>query len=405
MSRIVLASIAATGHVYPLLGVARTLVERGEEVLFLIPEHYREIARASGATVLTYPTTILPTGAPRRLNGFRMGHIPANLAREVLTAFPVLFEHLQRLRPAGVIHDSLTVAARLAAEAADIPTIRMNFSYCLGPHLNYYRDTEEGWIPGQLTTPETLAQFDSQLEPFFARQRLRPRTFHELVSEPAPLDLVPLSRTFHPHADRYPDHVHFVGPTLRADARPKIPMPELAVSRSQPLLLVSLGSVFTFQAAFFSTCIEALADLDAHVVLVVGDTLPEVLWADLSPNISVYRVVPQPELLARAEVFITHGGMGSVMEALLAGVPMLVVPQFPEQWLTGQRITELRAGWMLEREDVSVRTLRNALVSVRDNPSFRAQAVRLGEELRQCGGAARAADLIQGFLAGQEVSR
>lgn len=52
----------------------------------------------------------------------------------------------------------------------------------------------------------------------------------------------------------------------------------------------------------------------------------------------------QQEVLSRAAVFVTHGGSNSFHEAVLLKVPMVVVPFFGDQMLTGRRTEELGIG-------------------------------------------------------------
>ncbi|WP_242891911.1 glycosyltransferase [Actinomadura litoris] len=51
----------------------------------------------------------------------------------------------------------------------------------------------------------------------------------------------------------------------------------------------------------------------------------------LPANVEAHRHVPQPAVLAHTDVFVTHAGMNSTMEALAAAVPMVAVPHTPEQ--------------------------------------------------------------------------
>ncbi|MFD0473253.1 nucleotide disphospho-sugar-binding domain-containing protein [Nonomuraea thailandensis] len=87
----------------------------------------------------------------------------------------------------------------------------------------------------------------------------------------------------------------------------------------------------------------ALAPLGGTVVLATGGTDPAAL-DPLPDNVIARRFVPQTEVLERAALFVTHGGMNSVNEAMYAGVPMLVIPQGADQPLVARRVVQLGAG-------------------------------------------------------------
>ncbi len=94
------------------------------------------------------------------------------------------------------------------------------------------------------------------------------------------------------------------------------------------------------RAELLRTFATALAPLGGTVIISTGQTDPDALGplpADVLPR----RFVPQPEVPARAALFVTHGGMNSVNEAMYAGVPMLVVPQGADQPMTAARVVEL----------------------------------------------------------------
>jgi MGT family glycosyltransferase len=111
-----------------------------------------------------------------------------------------------------------------------------------------------------------------------------------------------------------------------------------------------------------------------------------------------HRSVPQPEVLARAALFVTHGGVNSVNEALYAGVPMLVVPQGADQPLVASHVVELGAGLSIRTEDVNVEVVRALAQRLLDEPRFRAAASTLQVAQRQAGGYPRAADELERYL-------
>src|SRR5690554_8228797 len=105
-----------------------------------------------------------------------------------------------------------------------------------------------------------------------------------------------------------------------------------------PLVVVSLGTLHSGGDDFFRSCIDAFAALPANVLRVVGRATDPADFQSPSSNIVVRAVVPLLAALRQAAVFVTHGGMNSVMEGLHFGVPMVVIPQQVEQFLIGQAV-------------------------------------------------------------------
>jgi demethyllactenocin mycarosyltransferase len=115
----------------------------------------------------------------------------------------------------------------------------------------------------------------------------------------------------------------------------------------------------------------------------------------LPPAVEAHAFVPQADVLAHSAAFVNHGGMGTVMESLHAGVPMVVVPQIAEHRATADRVVRLGLGARLDRERVSAETVREAVEFVAAHSS----AAAMREEIRRAGGAPAAADVIEKALA------
>jgi MGT family glycosyltransferase len=191
----------------------------------------------------------------------------------------------------------------------------------------------------------------------------------------------------------FDDRFTFVGPLLgdRGEA-PAFPFAELG---DQPLIYISLGTVFNARVDFYRLCFEAFADSRYRIVLAIGAKTDPHLLGDIPANFIVRSSVPQLEILRRAALFITHGGMNSVNEGLAADLPLLLIPQGADQFLIARRIQQLGAG-------VSVRNpgtgeLRGAAEKMLAHPSYRQQSVQLGTALRAAGGAPVAADAIDAY--------
>jgi len=110
--------------------------------------------------------------------------------------------------------------------------------------------------------------------------------------------------------------------------------------------------------------------------------------------------VPQTAVLARASAFVTHGGINSVSEALLEGVPLVMIPQCNDQFAVADRVQELGAGIRLHRRRVTPGRLRKAVEKVLSSSSYRENARRIGDTLRAAGGPQRAAEEIIRYVRG-----
>jgi MGT family glycosyltransferase len=121
----------------------------------------------------------------------------------------------------------------------------------------------------------------------------------------------------------------------------------------------------------------------------------------------VRNFVPQLDVLDRVDAFITHGGMNSAHEGLLAGVPLIAVPQQPEQAMVAMQVNATRVGLGLQLHppygDVSADDLRQALDSVLADASYAERAAALGAQMRAAGGAPRVVELLHEFAAQHKV--
>jgi MGT family glycosyltransferase len=89
--------------------------------------------------------------------------------------------------------------------------------------------------------------------------------------------------------------------------------------------------------------------------------------------------------------------MNSTMESIAYGVPMVVIPQMPEQAVTARRVQELGLGVALEADEISPKMLRDAVIRVAEDPAFRERVREMQRLAREAGGYRRAAEAIIQF--------
>jgi UDP:flavonoid glycosyltransferase YjiC (YdhE family) len=136
-----------------------------------------------------------------------------------------------------------------------------------------------------------------------------------------------------------PSNVHLVGiqPTRSApDWQPPEWWSELDGAR--PVVVVTQGTLANHD---FSELVEpaltALADLDVTVVAALGRD-PSVLTIPVPANARVAEFIPFDQLLPKASVFLTNGGIGGLQQALAAGVPVIVAGETEDKPANAARV-------------------------------------------------------------------
>ena len=116
----------------------------------------------------------------------------------------------------------------------------------------------------------------------------------------------------------------------------------------------------------------------------------------LPGNHTVVPYAPQTELLKRAALTITHGGMNTTMQALHFGSPLIAIPLTHDQPAIAARVKRSGAGVVIPPRKLTVQRLRAAIDAIlSDDGPWKARAVAMREASRRAGGVERAADIVE----------
>ncbi|UBU18277.1 macrolide family glycosyltransferase [Nonomuraea gerenzanensis] len=389
MSTVAFLNLALHGHVNPTLPVVAELVRRGHTVTYhTSPAFAREI-EAAGAIVHRHPGGDRPLPDPplpvTMLDG---------LARTAADLLPAVLADLRRIRPDLIVHGSACPWGAVAARELGVPAAAAYTTFAFDRHAP--SPTRASWelLGAAAARPRTVRGYLRARWGLSRRYDTRGLPLIDLANVREPLNLVFTSRMFQPGAGAFDGSYRFVGPSL--GARP--PDPSFPADRLRdPVVYASLGTVFDAGPELLRTLAAALAPLGGTVVVSTGRTDPAAL-EPLPADVLARRRVPQPEVLARAALFVTHGGMNSVNEALYAGVPMLVLPQGADQPMVAGRVVELGAGLALPPQDVTAEAVRALAGRLLGEPRFRSAAAAVRRAQRDAGGYLRAADELESYL-------
>lgn len=398
MTKLLFFNIPATGHINPTLAVVSELVRRGTEVVYANTDESRILIEATGARFVAYPALPEIEDVIAKAGG---GNLTDNMLALIAICERVLpwtMETIQLEKPDLIVFDSLCSWARLAAErlraraAASITT----FAF-----------TREA---GMTMPPATLVRlmFDLVVRtPPYMRiarrmqreQGIRPPFLPGAVMNTGTFNLVYTSRAFQPGGDKFGDDYTFVGPSIAP--RPNAPDFPYEQLTGLPLVYISLGTINNQNAGFYQQCFEAFGDSNVQVVMSVGKAMDIAALGVIPANFIVRNQVPQLEILQRAHLFITHGGLNSVHEGLYYGVPLVVIPQQFEQASVAQQVVSCGAGVALGASPpfgvVTVAALRESVDTLLTARHYREAAQALGDTLREAGGYVRAADVLLAY--------
>ncbi|QKW40640.1 oleandomycin glycosyltransferase [Actinomadura sp. NAK00032] len=377
------------GRVNPTLPVVAELVRRGHSVTYHTSPAFGAEIEAAGAAVHLYP------GGDQRLpDRPTPATLVDGLAAAAVRLLPGVLSDLRRIGPDLIVHDSACPWGAVAGRELQVPAASSFTTFAFNRHVPSPTRGSLGLLAAAAASPSVLRSYPRSRRELRRRFDTRGLPAIDLGNIRQPLNLVFTSRAFQPSVEEFDESYRFVGPSIGArPADPSFPAGRLR----DPVLYASLGTIFTGGPRLLRAFAIGLATLGGTVVVSTGRTDPAAL-GPLPANVIARRSVPQPEVLARAALFVTHGGMNSANEAMYAGVPMLVVPQGADQPAVARRVVELGNGLSLRPQDVDegpVHTLARRLL---DDPRFRAAAATLQRAQREAGGPGRAADELERYL-------
>ncbi|MFE4213486.1 macrolide-inactivating glycosyltransferase [Streptomyces sp. NPDC056844] len=391
-AHIAMFSIAAHGHVNPSLEVIRELVARGHRVSYAIPASFAGTVAAAGAEPVIY-TSVLPTADNPEDWGTELIDNIEPFLEDAVQALPQLADAFEGDEPDLVLHDITSYPARVLAHRWGVPAVQ------LWPNLVPWEGyAEEVGDPATAELKQTGRgrAYYARFAAWLAENGLGDLSSDDFVARPR-RGLVLIPEALQPNADRV-DHARFtfVG-ACQGDRAGQGEWKRPA--EAEKVLLVSLGSSFTDEPAFYRECVKAFGDLPGwHVVLQIGSRVDPSALGDVPDGVEVHSWVPQLSVLKQADAFITHAGAGGSQEGLATATPMVAVPQAVDQFGNADMLQALGVARHLPKEEADAASLRAAVLALVDDPEVAARLARIQERMAGEGGSVRAADLIEAEL-------
>jgi MGT family glycosyltransferase len=383
VATIALVYLAMGGHIGPIRRLGATLARHGHRVIDVSPRgEVSELQESAAAE------TLAPTAVPVFDPFDDAVEIAATLAETTPQATRQLVEVLLHEQVDLVVYDVMVPWGRVAAKWLGLPAVS---SWALFPTLT---------IPGARHSKRQPFASEDHMSRLRAAVEAVDREWGVYLGDSVGVAANPGDRTlvFTSPEIAGPVELHsswrLVGPMMGPPG--DVSEPLLAEWGDEPLVYMALGTVFTDRRALFRATLEALAEEPVRLLVSTWQRFSAADLAPIPPNARVAEHVVSRAVLRHASLHVTHGGGGSVHESLLAGVPMLCLPQGSDQSAWAARVAALGAAEVVA--DESPAAIRDGVRRLLADETAARRARELGAGLERYDGAKIAVEAVAELL-------
>jgi len=365
--KILFINLPYYGHVVPTIGLVQELIKQGCEVTYLMPFDWRDKIADSGAEFYGY-----------------QNH--KQLSEQIKNAYAAAESIIEQFD--FVIYEQFFFLGKHLAEKYQKPVARVFTAPVTNKKLMEEFITSKGplsifkhnWIAKAFTkdiAKNIPMKTDNWLD--------------EIVQNPPELNLVYTLREYQPNEEEFPDEQYkFLGPSINGRKTDGFDF----VKGKRPVVYISLGTVIKGAVSFFQNCVDAFRGENMDVIISVGQKFDVRKLKGVPSNVHIYKSVPQLDVLKISDVFVTHGGMNSVSEALVYSTPMVVIPFVSDQPVNARCIEKLGVGKKLEYSTANKNTIKSTVFSVASDSDIKTNLTRVQRLVTEAPGNKGGAELV-----------
>jgi UDP:flavonoid glycosyltransferase YjiC (YdhE family) len=349
--RVLLISMGSAGDLLPFVALGQALRSRGHDVTVLSNGYFRDVVEKERLRFVEVSPADEHVKRTRQRSGWGFRRSFTEGGRNLLEDMPIVYEAVAAHYVPGetvAAAAGLMFGARIAQEKLGVPLATVHLSPLC------FRSVHDDvawprWMP--LPVRQLLfgmlergidRLFGTAINAFRSRLGLPPavRILSDWWNSPQlVLGLFP-DWLSHPRRD-WPANTLLTGPPLYDAMRPFTRQRELEafLYAGGPPLVFSHSSAIDDSRNFFANSVAVARSLGCPAVLLAphGESVPQPLPA----GVCHFPYVPHSLLLPRAAALVHHGGIGTALQALAAGIPQLIVPVFLDQPDNGRRLERL----------------------------------------------------------------
>ena len=365
--KILFINLPYHGHVVPTIGLVQELIKLGCEVTYLMPFDWKEMVKESGARFYGY-------------NNHRQ------LSEQIKNAYAAAETIVEQFD--FVIYEQFFFLGKHLAEKYNKPVARIFTAPVTNKKLMKEFITSKG--PLSIFKHKWIAKaFTKDIAKGISMKT--DNWLDEIIYNPPKLNLVYTLREYQPYEKEFSDeHYKFLGPSIYARNSHGFDF----IKSERPVVYISLGTVIKGAVSFFQNCVDAFRGDNMDVIISVGQKFDARKLKNVPSNVHIYKSVPQIDVLKIADIFVTHGGMNSVSEALVYGTPMVVIPFVSDQPVNARCIEKLGVGKKLEYSMANKNTIKSIVFSVASDSDIKTNLTRVQRLIAEAPGNKGGAEIV-----------
>lgn len=387
--KVVLLPAGSHGDVHPFVGVGIRLQQRGHDVTLATSGLFAELADRCGLKFREVGTADQFRELAENPDIWHPRKAMALIARQaILPVMRLQFDAIRELATGEtpgetvVVGSALAFGGRLAHEALGVPFVSLHLqpsmfwsvykSPCMARHA-LLGDWVPRWLKNVQFRLGIWMMFDrnvrKECNTFRAELGLTPiKTTWEMMHSPQKICAM-FPEWFAPRQPDWPRHtVHSGFPRWdEKGVTPVAPEIEAFLATGDPPIVFTPGSAHTHATRLWQSAIDACTRLKRRGMLLTRhvDQIPRTL----PEGVRHFSYAPFSEILQRCAALVYHGGIGTLSQALAAGVPHVIMPMAHDQPDNAARIRRLGVGDFLWPDQFRGRILARILERLLSSPS------------------------------------
>lgn len=399
--RVLVTIVPGLGHLQTMLPVAQALQNAGHELFFACAESFQPKVRAAGFKTLpagldwleyeaekTFPE--LATMPLEEQQDWYVRDVFADVAAHKMVRD--ILKIAAEWRPDLIVRGMFEIGGCLAGERLGLHHVAIGAGLCV--RSEYFDEL----VGDQLAYLRSLYG----LPPYPSTEMLYRYAYLAFVPPSFDLSELPLPQAYYSFQ-----------PAFRAAPAEKLPEWFEKLPR-QPIVHVTLGTVFNKIPEIYRSVIEGLRDEPINLIVSVGRSLNPAQFGPQPSNVWIEQFLPHALLLPRCDLLVTHAGAGTLTQAFNYGLPLVLVPLTADQPFQAARCEKLGNGRVLVRPgarftnrygltavwpELSPRTIRETAREMLADSFYRGNAVKLQSEIAALPGPTEAVVLLENLVA------